>query len=173
MPMSGEYRVGSGEPSTSSPKVPAGRPPWPVWRSGTIASDITVGTTTMYADYIFPDVSYLERWEFGGSQPSITFKVQGVRNPVIAPLTGTVKVYGQEMAFQWEAMLLAIAEKMELPNFGPNGLGEGVDYTHPDDLYLRMVMNLAYGEKKDLEDAVTALQALGTRQTIGKVVLTI
>jgi anaerobic selenocysteine-containing dehydrogenase len=108
----------------------------------------------MYADYIFPDVTYLERWEFSGSHPNITFKVQGVRQPVIAPLTGTVQVYGQEMALQWEAMLLAIAEKLDLPNFGSNGLGEGVDFKHPDDLYLRMVMNLAYGEKKDLEDAV-------------------
>lgn len=119
-----------------------------------VASDIVIGETSMYADYIFPDVSYLERWEFSGSHPNITFKVQGVRQPVIAPLTGTVKVYGQEMALQWEALLLALAEKLELPNFGPNGLGEGVDFTHPDDLYLRMVMNLAYGEKKDLEDAV-------------------
>ncbi|MEY2818823.1 MAG: hypothetical protein RL275_2286 [Chloroflexota bacterium] len=119
-----------------------------------VASDILVGETSMYADYIFPDVSYLERWEFGGSHPNITFKVQGVRQPLIAPLTGSVKVYGQEMALQWEAVLLAIAEKLELPNFGLNGLGEGVGFTHPDDLYLRMVMNLAYGEKAEFEDAV-------------------
>lgn len=119
-----------------------------------VASDIIVGETSMYADYIFPDVTYLERWEFGGSHPSITFKVQGVRQPAIAPLTGTVTVYGQEMALQFEAMLLALAEKLNLPNFGPNGLGEGVDFTHPDDLYLRMVANLAYGEKKEAEDAV-------------------
>lgn len=119
-----------------------------------VAWDIIVGETSMYADYIFPDVSYLERWEFGGSHPNITFKVQGVRNPVIAPLTGTVNVYGQEMAMQFEAMLLALAEKLELPNFGPNGLGDGVDFNHPDDMYLRMVMNVAYGEKKELEDAV-------------------
>ena len=119
-----------------------------------VANDIIIGETSMYADYIFPDVSYLERWEFGGSHPNITFKVQGVRNPVIAPLTGTVKVYGQEMAMQFESLLLGLAEKLELPNFGPSGLGEGVNYNHPDDLYLRMVMNLAYGEKKELEDAV-------------------
>jgi anaerobic selenocysteine-containing dehydrogenase len=102
----------------------------------------------------FPDVTYLERWELSGSHPNITFKVQGVRQPVVAPLTGTVKVYGQEMALQWEALLLAIAEKLELPNFGPNGLGDGIDFAHPDDLYIRMTMNLAYGEKPDLEDAV-------------------
>ncbi len=119
-----------------------------------VASDIVIGESSMYADYIFPDVTYLERWEFSGTHPSVTFKVQGVRQPVIAPLTGTVKVYGQEMALQWEALLLAMAEKLGLPNFGPNGLGQGADFTHPDDLYLRMIANLAYGEKKEAEDAV-------------------
>ncbi len=119
-----------------------------------VASDIIVGETSMYADYIFPDVTYLERWEFGGSHPSITFKVQGVRQPTIAPLTPTVTVYGQEMAMQFEALLMAMAEKLELPNFGPNGLGDGVDYNHPDDLYLRMVANLGFGEAKDGSDSV-------------------
>lgn len=119
-----------------------------------VASDILVGETSLFADYIFPDVTFLERWEFGGSHPNITFKVQGVRQPAIAPLSGTVKVYGQEMALQFEAMLLGLAEKLGLPDFGTNGLGEGVDYTHPDDLYLRMVANLAFGEKPDGSDAV-------------------
>jgi tetrathionate reductase subunit A len=122
-----------------------------MWKNFRCSSpDILVGETSMYADYIFPDVTYLERWEFSGSHPNITFKVQGVRQPVIAPLTGTVKVYGQEMALQWEAMLLASSGKTRnCPTSVPNGLGEGVDFTHPDDLYLRMVMNLAYGEKKE------------------------
>jgi anaerobic selenocysteine-containing dehydrogenase len=119
-----------------------------------VTSDIIIGETSMYADYIFPDTTYLERWEFSGSHPSMTFKVQGVRQPAIAPLTGTVTVYGQEMALQWEALLLAIAEKLNLPDFGSNGLGEGVSFNHPDDLYLRMVANLAFGEKKDGSDAV-------------------
>ncbi len=117
-----------------------------------IASDIVIGETSMYADYIFPDTSYLERWEFSGSHSSITFKVQGVRQPVIAPLTGSVKVFGQEMAQDWEALLLALAEKLELPNFGPDGLGDGLDFTHQDDLYMRLVTNLAFGEKEDGSD---------------------
>ncbi|MCX7838510.1 MAG: molybdopterin-dependent oxidoreductase [Anaerolineae bacterium] len=119
-----------------------------------IASDIVIGETSMYADYIFPDVTYLERWEFSGTHPSVTFKVQGVRQPTIAPMTGSVKVYGQEMALQWEALLLALAEKLNLPNFGPNGLGKDVPFTHPDDLYVRMIANLAFGEQKDGSDAV-------------------
>lgn len=42
---------------------------------------------------------------------------------------------------------------MPIPKNCPNGLGEGADFSHPDDLYIRLVMNLAYGEKKELEDA--------------------
>ena len=44
-----------------------------------VTSDIVVGETSMYADYIFPDTTYMERWEFTGSHPSMTFKVQGVQ----------------------------------------------------------------------------------------------
>lgn len=119
-----------------------------------IASDIIVGETSMYADYIFPDLTYLERWEFAGSHPSVAWKVQPVRQPVIPPLTETVRVYGQEMPLSLEALILGPAEALGLPNFGPNGLGEGVSLTHPDDLYLRMVANLAFGEKEDGSDAV-------------------
>ncbi|MGB9871794.1 MAG: molybdopterin-dependent oxidoreductase [Anaerolineae bacterium] len=119
-----------------------------------IASDIIVGETSMYADYIFPDLTYLERWEFAGSHPSVAWKVQPVRQPAIPPLTETVQVYGQEMPLSLEALLLGLAEALGLPNFGPNGLGEGVALTHPDDLYLRMVANLAFGEKEDGSDAV-------------------
>lgn len=119
-----------------------------------VASDILVGETSMYADYIFPDLTYLERWEFGGSHPSVAWKVQPVRQPAIAPLTETVKVYGQEMPLSLEALLLGLAEALGLPNFGPNGLGEGIPLTHPDHLYLRMVANLAFGEKEDGSDAV-------------------
>ena len=108
-----------------------------------VACDITVGATSMYADYIFPDLSWLERWEFHGSHPSVAPKVQPVRQPVIAPIPETVRVFGEEMPISLEAMLLAIAEKMGLPGFGPDGFGPGQPFTHPDHLYLKMVANVA------------------------------
>ncbi|HXG52418.1 MAG TPA: molybdopterin-dependent oxidoreductase [candidate division Zixibacteria bacterium] len=116
-----------------------------------IASDIVVGETSMYADYVFPDLSYLERWEMAGSHPSMPWKVQPVRQPVIAPLTETVKVFGEEMPLSLEATLLAIAERMNLPGFGPGGFGEGKDFKRPEDLYVRMVANLAAGDKPGQE----------------------
>ncbi len=119
-----------------------------------IANDITIGVTSMYADYIFPDLSYLERWEFHGSHPSIPQKVQPVRQPVVAPLTETVRVFGEEMPLSLESLLLGIAEKLGLPGFGKDGLGKGMDFTRPEDFYLKMVANVAFGEKADASDSV-------------------
>jgi len=120
-----------------------------------IASDITVGETSMYADYIFPDLSYLERWEFHGSHPSVPWKVENVRQPAIAiPGWPTVQVFGQEIPMSYEALLLAIAEKLALPGFGPNGLGEGLPLTRPEHFYLKQVADIAFGEKEDGSDSV-------------------
>ena len=108
-----------------------------------ITSDITVGETSLYSAYIFPDVTYLERWEFQGSHPSIPYKVGPIRQPVAKPLTETVKVFGQEMPLGLEAMILGIAEKLGLPGFGPDGFGSGKRLSHYDDLYIKQVANLA------------------------------
>jgi anaerobic selenocysteine-containing dehydrogenase len=114
-----------------------------------IANDILIGSTSMFADYIFPDLTFLERWEFQGSHPNIPNKVQPVRQPVIAPISEECTVFGQEYPLSLEAMMLGIAERMKLPGFGDNGFGEGKPFRHPDDLYLRLVGNLAFGEKPD------------------------
>lgn len=115
-----------------------------------ITSDILVGETSTYADYIFPDLSFLERWEFHGSHPSVPWKVENVRNPAISiPGWPTVTVYGEELPMCAEAMMMAIAEKLDLPGFGPDGLGEGVPFTRPEHLYLKQVANIAFGEKED------------------------
>ena len=108
-----------------------------------ISSDIIVGETSLYADYIFPDLSYMERWEFHGSHPSIPFKVQPVRQPAAVPLTETVKVFGEEMPCSIEALLLGLAEKMKLPGFGPDGFDKGVALTHFDHHYIKQVANIA------------------------------
>ena len=120
------------------------------------ASDITIGSTTMYADYIFPDLHYLERWEMQGSHPNMPVKVQPVRQPVIASPNETVKVFGEEQPLSYEALWLALAEKLELKGFGPNGFAEGEPLTRPDDFYLRMVANVATDGKEPLPDASAA-----------------
>lgn len=115
-----------------------------------IASDILVGETSSYADYIFPDLSYLERWEFHGSHPSFPWKVENVRQPAVAlPGWPTVTVFGEEIPMSFEALLMGIAERLELEGFGPDGFGAGVPYTRPEHYYLKMAANLAFGDKED------------------------
>ncbi|OHD67964.1 MAG: molybdopterin oxidoreductase [Spirochaetes bacterium RBG_16_49_21] len=120
-----------------------------------IANDITIGTSSMYADYIFPDLSYLERWEFQGSHPNMPDKVQPVRQPSIAPIPETVRVYGGSMPISLEAMLMAFAEALGLKAFGADALGNGLHLKRPEDLYLRGVANVAVGDApgKEVPDA--------------------
>ncbi len=119
-----------------------------------IASDIVVGETTMYADYIFPDLTYLERWEFSGAHPSVTPKVAPFRQPAAPPLTDTVEVYGEKMPLSLESLILGLAEKLELPGFGPDAFGPGLHLKRDEDLYLRMVANIAFGDKPDGSEMV-------------------
>lgn len=139
-----------------------------------VASDILVGSTSMYADYIFPDTSFLERWEFQGSHPNIPNKVQPVRQPVIAPIPEDVTVFGQAHPMSLEAMILGFAEYLKLPGFGDQGFGEGKALKHQDDLLLRGVGNLAFGEKPDGSgnlpdaDAIEMEQFLRARRHLPK-----
>jgi len=119
-----------------------------------VAIDAFVGETSMYADYVFPDTMYLERWEFQGSHPNVPFKIQPVRNPAIDPLVPDVTVFGKQTPMSMEALLLGLAERLELPGFGENGFAEGQAFTHPDDLYIRMMANLAFGDKEDGSESV-------------------
>jgi anaerobic selenocysteine-containing dehydrogenase/Ni/Fe-hydrogenase subunit HybB-like protein len=115
-----------------------------------VASDITIGETSMYADYIFPDATYLERWELAGSHPSVTPKVMPIRQPVVAPLTETVEVFGERQPLTFESMLFGLAEQLNLPGFGPNGLEQRRALSRPEDLYLLMAANVASGDGSDV-----------------------
>lgn len=116
-------------------------------------SDITVGTTSMYADYIFPDLTFLERWEFQGSHPNMPNKVGPVRQPIVAPIPEIVKVFGEETPISFESLLMGLGEKMKMKAFGKNAMGENLHLNRPEDFYLRAVANIAVGDKPGAEVA--------------------
>ncbi|MCL5039765.1 MAG: molybdopterin-dependent oxidoreductase [Firmicutes bacterium] len=118
-----------------------------------IADDIVVSETALYSDYVFPDLTYLEKWD--PTHPPATQvpqEISPVRQPVVAPVPEAVKVFGEEVPCSMEAVMLAIAEKLGLPGYGPDGFGSGMPFKRPEDYYLKMVANVAAGYK--LEDAV-------------------
>jgi hypothetical protein len=97
----------------------------------------------------------MERWEFHGSHPNMPNKVENISQPVMPPIPETVSVFGEEMPVSMESLLMAISEKLGLKAFGKNALGEGIDITRPEVLYLRCVANIALGDGpgKEFPDA--------------------
>lgn len=114
-----------------------------------ISCDVVLGETTMYADYVLPDLTYMERWGIPHITPAIQTKVSKVRQPTVAPLTDIVTVEGEEMPISMEAFLLAVGQQLGLPGIGPDGPGEGYNLTRPEHYFLAMAANLAYGDKDD------------------------
>jgi anaerobic selenocysteine-containing dehydrogenase len=118
-----------------------------------IATDIVIGETSMYADYIFPDLTYLERWASPGDVLQPAAKSSPIRQPAAAPVPEVVTVAEEDMPISMEAIMLAIADRMGLPLFGKDGFGPGMDLRRPEDYYLKVVANLAYGDSEDGSDA--------------------
>ena len=115
------------------------------------ATDIVIGDTTMYADYIFPDTAVWERWGTPHTTPDVAQKASKVRQPTITPLTEVVTVYGEKQHCSMEAVMLAIGERLNLPGCGKNGFGDGLDFTTREDWFLKLIANLAWGDRKGQE----------------------
>ena len=119
-----------------------------------ISDDIVIAETSMYADYLFPDLSYVERWAFLGSPPPEPTKNIRVRQPIAAPVPDIVTVDGEQMPISMESIMLAIGKALALPGIGKGGFGAHGDFNRPEDYYLRAVANIAFGDTKDGSDAV-------------------
>ncbi|NOY69921.1 MAG: molybdopterin-dependent oxidoreductase [Deltaproteobacteria bacterium] len=113
-----------------------------------IASDIIIGESSMYADYILPDITFLERWGLPHVTPDVPTKTSKIRQPAAIPMTEEVDVAGERMPICLETFMIAVARKIKLPGFGPDAFGPGLDFNRPEDYYLKKVANIAYGDKK-------------------------
>ena len=122
-----------------------------------IADDVVIGETSMYADYLFPDLTFAERWAFLGLTPSEKTKGTKVRQPIAAPIPETITVYGEQMPISMDSMMLAFAAALGTPGYGKDGFDSGLDFTRPEDYYLKAAANIAAGDSP--EDAVPQANA--------------
>lgn len=112
-----------------------------------ITDDVVVGETSKYADYIFPDLTYLERWGTPHVNPCINVMQSPIRQPVCAPLTEAVTVDGETMPISMEAVMIAIAKLLGIPGIGKNAFREGMHFDRPEDWYLKAIANIGFGDK--------------------------
>jgi tetrathionate reductase subunit A len=113
-----------------------------------IATDVVIGESSMYADYLFPDLSYLERWSNPlGTSPVVLTKISKFRQPVVAPIPEIVTIDGEAMPISMDAVMIAVAKQLGSSGFGANGFASGMDFNRPEEYYLKMIANLAAGDK--------------------------
>ncbi|MFQ5613694.1 MAG: molybdopterin-dependent oxidoreductase [Anaerolineae bacterium] len=120
-----------------------------------LACDVVIGETSMYADYIIPDLTYMERWGIPHITPAILTAVSKVRQPAAPPMTELVTVDGEEMPISMDSFLIAVGKKLDLAGFGKDALGQGFNFDRPEQYYLAMAANLAFGDKNG-EDTLPA-----------------
>ena len=117
-----------------------------------IATDVVIGETSMFADYIFPDLSYLERWSNPlGTSPVVLSQSSKFRQPAAAPVPEIVTVDGEEMPIGIESTMIAVAKRLGLSGFGKDGFGPGQGLNRPEDFHLKMIANIAAGDKAGSE----------------------
>lgn len=109
-----------------------------------VSSDIVIGESTKYADYVLPDLSYLESWNAEDIFPILKHKFAGV----IQPVTRIVPD-----ARPTEQVYIDLLKGMGLPGVGDNALPDGSALHSPEDYYLKRIANIAFDGQKPVQDA--------------------
>ncbi|MDQ0153770.1 molybdopterin-dependent oxidoreductase [Robertmurraya andreesenii] len=109
-----------------------------------VSSDIVIGESSKYADFILPDLSYLESWNTESIFPIIKYKFASI----IQPVTRIVPD-----ARPTEQVYIDLLKGMGLPGVGDQAFTDGSSCHCPEDYYLKMVANIAFDGKKPVKDA--------------------
>ncbi|UAC48774.1 molybdopterin-dependent oxidoreductase [Bacillus aquiflavi] len=109
-----------------------------------VSSDIVIGETTKYADYILPDLSYLESWNAEDIFPILKYKFAGVIQPVTRVVPN---------ARQTEQIYIDLLKEMGLPGVGDHAFTDGSPLHCPEDYYIKRIANIAFDGDKPVKDA--------------------
>ncbi|MFZ5823981.1 MAG: molybdopterin-dependent oxidoreductase [Bacillota bacterium] len=126
-----------------------------------VAFDVVVGGTSQYADYILPDVSYLERWNLATIYPNQNLKESHIEQPAVRVMEGPRPV---------EDVMIDLGKSLGLKGVGENALPGGYRLDRAEDFYLKMVANIAYDETPvpDASAEELALFAAARRTALGE-----
>lgn len=100
-----------------------------------VVSDLVISEAASVADYILPDLSYLERWGFETIYPNQPLKLSHFQQPV-------TRVFDGPRAF--EDVLIELGKALGLPGVGDRAFPDGSHLHCAEDFYLKLVANIAY-----------------------------
>jgi anaerobic selenocysteine-containing dehydrogenase len=127
-----------------------------------VVSDVVISETGTYADYILPDLTYLERWGFETIYPNFHLKETHIQQPV-------TQVYPEVR--QMEDFFIDLARELGLPGVGARAFPDGSPLERAEDFYLRLVANIAYDGKEpvpEADDKELAIFARARQKALGK-----
>jgi tetrathionate reductase subunit A len=111
-----------------------------------VSIDIGINESNLYADYIVPDITYLEGHYAFLTPHAPALKFTAVRTPAIRPLTDSTT---DNRPYCLETFLIDLAAASGLPGFGPNTIPGKDGATHAllqgEDYYLRGDPSLGTG----------------------------
>ena len=103
-----------------------------------VSFDVTMGDSSSYADYVLPDLTYLERFTQESVYPSQQFMVTQLGQPTTRAFEGPRPV---------EQFYLELMKAMDLPGVGKNAFGPGTRFDTVEDYWLKVAANVAYAEQ--------------------------
>jgi len=109
-----------------------------------VVSEISISETAEVADYVLPDLTYLERWGLESIYPNQPLKLTHIQQPITRAFDGP-------QAF--ETTLIETGKQLGLPGVGKNAFADGSSLNSAEDFYLKVVANIAFDGKKPVSDA--------------------
>src|SRR5699024_4149640 len=109
-----------------------------------VAFDITVADSSMYADYLLPDLTYLEKFTQEGIYPSQQYAVTQLGQPTTRAYRGPRTT---------EETFIDLAKAMGLPGVGKDAFGPGTSFDASEDYWLKLAANVAYDWEEPVPDA--------------------
>lgn len=109
-----------------------------------VVFDITMGDTGVFADYLLPDLTYLERFSQEATYPAQQYAVTQLGQPTTRIFEGPRPV---------EVTYMEIAKAMNLPGIGENAFGDGAHWNTYEDLWMKVAANVAFSGGDAVPDA--------------------
>jgi tetrathionate reductase subunit A len=102
-----------------------------------VSFDVVIGGTSQYADYILPDMTYLERFGLQTIYPNQNLKESHLMQPAVRVMDGPRPV---------EDVMINLAKAAGLPGVGEKALPDGSSLNNSADYYLKIAANIAFDE---------------------------
>lgn len=133
-----------------------------------VAVDVILSETSALADYVLPDVTYLEKWTNNVQTGYATVHTPSgvIRRPVVGKLDPTTKVYHPVLpnTKSMDDILIMLGRELGLPGYGKDGMGAGKDLYTAYQYYNEMYKSGDFAMPTGLEDSTHEILVMGGKR---------